>query len=138
MYKKALLATGLSLTLISSVIFSATAVADGLTLVSKNSLAPISVFCNNKKGLYDIPANSSLGPLPWGVISLMFGTNSMDCHFILHNNSKKEVGSAHMTVTATTGNISDVRVIDTHYTVTANHAWNATNKEITVTLTKVS
>lgn len=138
MIKNAFLTAGVALALSSGVIYSGAAAADGLTLVSKNSPAPISVFCNNKKGLYDIPANGSLGPLPWGMISMMFGSSSMDCHFILDNGSKEEIGSAHMVLTATAGNITNATVKDKNYTVTADHSWGVDNKEMTVTLTKVS
>lgn len=138
MFKKALLA-GAALA-ISAAVFSTSATAAGLTLVSKNTTAPITVYCNNKKGLYDIPKNGSLGPLPWGIISMMFGANDMDCKFVLDDSAQETLGTAHMTVTSSTGMISgnSVKVLDSHYTVTATPSWDTANADMTVTLTKTS
>lgn len=108
----------------------------GLTLVSKNATANIAVWCNGTKGMFDIPKNGSLGPLPWSLIEGMFGNVSkMDCQFKLDDNSNKQIGSAHLVLTASTGTITNVKH-DPNYTVTSNHDWGTTNASTTVTLTK--
>ena len=133
MFKKTLLLAGISTALISNA-----ASANGLTLVSKNVSAPIAVYCHQKKGLYDIQPNNQLGPLPWVIISAMFGSSNLQCSFKLDDGSNTTIGTVTMALTATAGTIQKPSIVNNKlYKASANHDWGTNQSNMTVTLEKI-
>ena len=139
MFKKTLLLTGISIACVSNF-----AMAAGLTLMSQDISAPIAVYCGptttqQTKGRYDVQPNSQLGPLPWALIAGMFGSNNLDCSFKLDNGSNKTIGTAHMSLTYTTGTITNVKLVKP-YTTAANNPsdWGVPHTNLTVKITQTN
>lgn len=111
------------------------AMADTLTLESKNISDPVQVNCNGVPGL-PIPANGQLGPLKYAFLSDLFGGQTLACRFKVANN---RVGTATLLISSDN---TTAKVISYNpgagYSVTINPS-NATGQpvaDMTVTLTK--
>ena len=134
MMNKKLLALGLGAIITASV--STATMATGMTLTSSGASADILVNCNGYPGLQNVPANGSIGPFPWLAIAVMFHDYSfgpIPCTFKLNNKTQDLIGSATLTPTATTGEITNV-VPASSYTVSITPGVGVPSTTMTVEL----
>ena len=118
MIKKTILAIGvaaaLSMTAASADTFmSSASVGNGLTLIS--TIGGVDVYCNGKKG----PTVISSTPLdlPWFVIAGIFSSWNLSCQFYPDGqspSSSNEIGSADLSMEASSGTISNIQTYNGH------------------------
>ncbi len=115
-----------------------TAMADGLSLESKNIPTPIQVSCNGTQLPYELPSNSNINDIPWLLIALTVGS-SATCDFYLDEPDHKKIGSAQFNLSSDNneGEVTSTPLVDpTAYAVSVTPGLNAFFQSITVSIQK--